>query len=80
MTKQYTGIFKCIELDSDFLVKIESICQSITKAGLDPYSQLTGYLLTHEDAYITRTGNARALISTLEYAKVEAYVKSYLEK
>lgn len=80
MNNQYTGIFKCIELDAAFIEKIESICKSISMTGLDPYSQLTGYLLTHEDYYITRTGNARAIIGTLKYSDIETYVKQYLEK
>ena len=80
MKNQYTEKFQYWEFDPVFIEKIESICNSITAAGLDPHSQLTGYLLTGEDYYITRTGNARAMISTLENAEIQAYVKKYLEK
>ena len=55
MKKQYTEFFKLVEFDAVFIEKIESICKSIAQAGLDPYSQLTGYLLTGKDYYITRT-------------------------
>ena len=80
MNHPYTGIYQRVDFDKEFLEKILSICNSITIAGLDPYSQLTGYLLTHEDYYITRTGNARTMIGTLKHSDIEAYVKKYLEK
>ena len=80
MKNQYTEKFQYWEFDPVFLGKIESICSSITSAGLDPYSQLTGYLLTGKDYYITRIGNARAMISTLKNTEIQAYVKKYLEK
>ena len=33
--------------DPAFVKAITSICDSLTAAGYDPYSQLTGYLLTY---------------------------------
>ena len=80
MNKQSTGIYKDEKFDPAFMAKIESICSSIREAGWDPYSQLTGYLLTGEDRYITRVGNARSMISTLDRSALQAYVKMYLEK
>ena len=80
MNNQCTGLFRLDEFDSDFLSKIESICKSIVQAGFEPYSQLTGYLLTDKDYYITRNGDARAMIESLEKEKIQAYVKMYLEK
>lgn len=80
MKNQCTGLFKFEEFDSAFLEKMESICKNIEQGGLDPYSQLTGYLMTGNDYYITRTGGARATIFCLEKDKIQAYVKMYLEK
>jgi len=80
MDKQYTGIYPTDKFDFEFVSKIESICASIRSAGLDPYSQLTGYLLTGEDRYITRTNNARSLIASLDHSTLQMYVKMYLEK
>ena len=80
VNKQYTGKFQCKTLNADFIETMESICNSIAMAGLDPYSQLTGYLLTQNDRYITRTGNARDMIGTLECSQIQSYVKTYLEK
>ena len=80
MNNQFTGIFKIDEFDTAFVEKIESVCRSISLAGFDPYSQLMGYLLTGEDYYITRTGDARSIIVTLDKTQIQAYVKKYLEK
>ena len=61
--------------DNKFIAAMESIVSSIEKTGLDPYDQLYGYLTTGNDMYVTRTGNARALIKTLEWEQVWEYVK-----
>ena len=57
MKNQFTGIYKFDEFDAAFIGKMVSVCNSISQAGFDPYSQLMGYLLTGEDYYITRTGD-----------------------
>lgn len=80
MKHQSAGLSSYHGFDADFVDKIQWICKSISQAGLDPYSQLTGYLLTGEDCYITRTGNARAMIRTLDQTQIQAYVILYLEK
>ena len=73
-----TSMYKIIDLDQAFLASIRSICTSITDAGYDPFSQLTGYLTTGDDCYITRKGNARSVITSLEKEKIQAYLKYYL--
>lgn len=73
-----TSMYKIIDLDQAFLASIRSICTSITDAGYDPFTQLTGYLTTGDDCYITRKGNARSIITTLEKEKIQAYLKYYL--
>ena len=62
-------------MEDRFDQTIEIIVNAIKKAGYDPYSQLTGFLRTHDDRYITRTGNARELIGTLDRSKLKYYVK-----
>lgn len=46
----------------------------MTNAGYDPYAQLTGYLQTGDETFITRNENARELIKTLDKGKIEQYV------
>lgn len=59
----------------NFEVRMKEIIQSISGAGFDPFSQLYGYLTTGKEEYITRTGNARELIKTLNWQQVWDYVK-----
>ena len=51
------------------------IVASIKAAGYDPYEQLLGYVSTGKEEYITRTGNAREHIKTLNWQKLWDYVK-----
>lgn len=52
------------------------IIGGILEAGYDPHMQIYGYLQTNDDAYITRTGNARSLIKLIDRAELEGYVKT----
>lgn len=61
--------------DNKFIATMESIVSSIEEKGMDPYEQLYGYLTTGKEEYITRTGNARELIKTLDWSQVYGYVK-----
>lgn len=60
--------------DKNFIATMESIVSSIEEKGMDPYAQLYGYLTTGKEEYITRTGNARELIKTLEWEQVYDYI------
>ena len=62
-------------VEPKFEVTMKEIIQSISDAGFDPFSQLYGYLTTGKEEYITRTGNARELIKTLNWQQVYDYVK-----
>lgn len=61
--------------DNKFIATMESIVSSIEEKGMDSYEQLYGYLTTGKEEYITRTGNARELIKTLDWSQVYGYVK-----
>ena len=53
--------------------RLESISNSIQDAGFDPHDQITGYLRTGNDRYITRNGNARELIKTIDRRILKDY-------
>lgn len=55
--------------------KLEHIAQSLRDAGYDPYEQLIGYIKTGDAAYITRKGDARALIQDIPIKQVERFVE-----
>lgn len=70
-----TMSYKEVTLDRDFLQAMEQVCMAIKAAGYDPYKQLTGYVLTGNGNYITRSGNARAVAVTLDKQMINRYLK-----
>lgn len=63
---------KCEDL---FVKRMEDIVAAIREAGLDPYAQLSGYLRTGNDAYITCRHDARAKIKVLDTARIQRYLE-----
>ena len=62
--------------DKKFISTMESIVSSIEQAGMDPYEQLYGYLTTGKEIFITRNGNARELIRTLDKDGISRYIEA----
>lgn len=55
-----------------------NVIDSMKSAGYDPLTQLNGYLQTNNDTFITRTGNARAIVRTLDREQIAEYVDKNL--
>ena len=53
---------------------MEHIVASIRSAGYEPYDQLYGYLKTGDETYITRTGDARNIIKTIDRKQLQRFV------
>ena len=49
---------------------IEYIVAVLKEAGYDPYEQLYAYVSTGNEAYITRKGNAREIVSKIDQIKL----------
>lgn len=60
-------------MDVTLLRQLESIAGSIREAGFEPFDQITGYLRTGDERYITRTGNAREQIKQFERKTLKEY-------
>jgi uncharacterized protein (UPF0297 family) len=57
-----------------------SVYSSMKERGYNPISQLVGYLLSGDPAYITSHNNARSMIRRLERDELlEEILKKYLE-
>lgn len=50
------------------------IVKCIEEFGSDPRSQIIGYINSGNELYITRKGNARELIKSIDSATLEQYV------
>lgn len=66
-------------LQNDFEKLILSVIDSLKSAGYDPMAQLTGFLQTGDENFITRTGNARAIIRTLDKEQIAEFVDKNLK-
>ena len=55
--------------------RIERIVSAMRQAGYDPICQLQGYLITGNVAYITRSGNARELIRSVDLWQLQMYLQ-----
>ena len=60
---------------------LHTVYGALVEKGYDPISQIVGYILSGDPAYITSHKNARALIRKLDRDElVEVLVRSYLDK
>ena len=57
--------------ENTLMARIES---AIRDAGYVPYDQLTAFLKTGDDRYITRRDNARVLIREVDQRELEQYL------
>ena len=62
-------------MNSNFESTIEEIVRAIAEAGYQPYDQLYGYVSTGKEEFITRNGNAREKVKTLNWLAVKEYVE-----
>ena len=65
---------------AQFEKSMGEIIQALSNAGYDPYAQLTGYLQTGDETFITRNKNARELIKSLNKEKIAQYIVAKHDK
>jgi len=53
---------------------IQEIVTLLENAGYDSYAQITGYVETHDDSYITRKGDARDKIKLVSLPALKEYL------
>lgn len=53
---------------------IKEIVTMLENAGYDSYAQITGYVETHDDSYITRKGDARDKIKMVSTSALKEYL------
>ena len=61
---------------TDFEKQITVVIAALSDAGYDPYAQLTGFVQTGDETYITRKGNARAIIQSLDKEQIAQYIQA----
>jgi len=67
--------------DHDVRKMLETVYAALEEKGYDPTSQIVGYLISNDPAYIPRVNDARNMIRKFERDEViGALVKNYLGK
>lgn len=65
---------------TEFEKQIKTVITALSDAGYDPCAQLTGFIQTGDDTYITRRENARAIIQTLDRDRVAQYIHKHFTR
>lgn len=77
LLQDQTGKYQDPYLDSVFMAAISEVYLAIKEAGYEPYDQLTGYVRTGNDQYITRRRNARKIVTDMDPEQIRQYLKRY---
>lgn len=65
--------------DSQIKAMLAQVYDALAEKGYNPVSQIVGYLLSEDPAYITTHNNARSIILKIDrYELLQSLVKDYL--
>ena len=72
-----TGKYQDPHLDNEFMAAMSEVYMALQEAGFEPFDQLTGYVRTENDQYITRRHNARKIVTEMDPEMIKLYLKRY---
>ena len=61
----------------DFENLIQKVIAAMENAGYDPVAQFTGYLQTSDETFITRSGEARTIVRSLDKEQMADYLEKH---
>lgn len=68
------------EKDSQIKIMLAQVYSALEEKGYNPTSQIVGYILSEDPAYITTHNNARSTIMKIDrYELLQALIKEYLD-
>jgi uncharacterized protein (UPF0297 family) len=68
------------EKDSQLKTMLGNVYDALEEKGYNPVSQIVGYILSEDPAYITTYNNARNTIMKIDrYELLQALIKDYLD-
>ena len=68
------------ENDSQIKIMLAQVYSALEEKGYNPTSQIVGYILSEDPAYITTHNNARSTIMKIDrYELLQALIKDYLD-
>ena len=77
---QMTRLFESEQIrQANIRYVLQTVMNALSERGYDPVTQIVGYLITNDPAYISSYNNARTLIQTVERDDIlKEIVRSYL--
>ncbi|MBQ6654983.1 MAG: IreB family regulatory phosphoprotein [Erysipelotrichaceae bacterium] len=77
---QMTRLFESEQIrQANIRYVLQTVMTALSERGYDPVTQIVGYLITNDPAYISNYNNARTLIQTVERDDIlKEIVRSYL--
>ena len=69
-----------MSMKDNFEETIQYVVSVLTEAGYEPYDQLYAYVTTGNNSYITRKGNARALVAELDRDRIWNYIEPHIKQ
>ena len=72
-----TGKYQDPHLDNEFMAAMSEVYMALHEAGFEAFDQLTGYVRTGNDQYITRRHNARKIVTEMDPEMIKQYLKRY---
>ncbi len=66
-------------LPAAFLAEMQLVVKALRENGYEPYDQLTGFVRTGNELYITRHGNARDMILKMDIQDIKTFLRHYNE-
>ena len=72
-----TGKYRDPHLENEFMAAMSEVYMALQEAGLEPFDQLTGYVRTGNDQYITRRHNARKIVTEMDPEMIKQYLARY---
>lgn len=68
------------EKDSQIKTMLAQVYAALEEKGYNPISQIVGYILSEDPAYITTYNNARSIIMKIDrYELLQTLIKDYLD-
>ena len=72
-----TGKYQDPHLDNEFMAAMSEVYMALQEAGFEPFDQLTGYVRTGNEQYITRRHNARKIVTEMDPELIKQYLNRY---
>ncbi len=67
--------------DDQIKEMLSNVYDALEEKGYNPISQIVGYILSEDPAYITTHNNARNMILKIDrYELLQSLIRNYLEK